>query len=113
MGSIMPAMTAGVLVSSDSETAGLASGVLNSARQVGGTVGVALLGTVMESFPTTIGFACATDLTVMVLIAAAHVTGRTLPGRSPASLLVANASSFRSPLVPQRNPARIDGCLGH
>ena len=92
MGSIMPAMTAGVLVSSDPETAGLASGVLNSAPQVGGTVGVAVLGTVMESFPTTIGFACATGLTAVVLIAIAHVTGRTLPGRDT------NASSVRSPL---------------
>jgi MFS transporter, DHA2 family, methylenomycin A resistance protein len=91
MGSIMPAMTAGVLVSSDPETAGLASGVLNSARQVGGTVGVAVLGTVMESFPMTIGFACATGLTVIVLIVAAYITGRTLP---------ANASSVRSPPCP-------------
>jgi MFS transporter, DHA2 family, methylenomycin A resistance protein len=74
----MPAMTAGVLISSNPETAGLASGVLNSARQVGGTVGVALLGTVMESFPMTVGFACATGLTVVVLIAAAHITSRTL-----------------------------------
>ena len=48
---------------------------------MGGTVGVALIGIVMESFPTTIGFACATGLTVVVLIATAHVTGRTLPGR--------------------------------
>ena len=59
--------------------------VLNSARQVGGTVGVALLGTVMESFPTTIGFACATGLTVVVLIATAHVTGRTLPAPCPSA----------------------------
>ncbi|MBV9272827.1 MAG: MFS transporter [Verrucomicrobia bacterium] len=78
MGSIMPAMTAGVLVSSGPETAGLASGVLNSARQVGGTVGVALLGTIMGSFPITAGFVYATGLTVVVMIATAHVTSRTL-----------------------------------
>jgi MFS transporter, DHA2 family, methylenomycin A resistance protein len=48
MGCIMPAMTAGVLTSSSSETSGLASGILNSARQVGGTVGVALMGTLVQ-----------------------------------------------------------------
>jgi DHA2 family methylenomycin A resistance protein-like MFS transporter len=78
LGSIMPAMTAGVLISSDPETSGLASGILNSARQVGGTVGVALLGTIMGSFPITTGFACAAGLTVIVLLATAHVSGRTL-----------------------------------
>jgi MFS transporter, DHA2 family, methylenomycin A resistance protein len=82
MGSIMPAMTAGVLISSNPETSGLASGVLNSARQVGGTVGVALLGTVMESFPMTVGFAGATGLTVIVLIVTAYITSRTLAGQA-------------------------------
>jgi len=79
MGSIMPAMTAGVLISSDPKNSGLASGLLNSARQVGGTVGVALLGTIMQSFPMTTGFACATGLTVMVLLAGANISGRLLP----------------------------------
>jgi hypothetical protein len=46
MGAIVPAMTAGVLISSAPENSGLASGVLNSARQVGDTIGVALLGTI-------------------------------------------------------------------
>jgi hypothetical protein len=58
----------------------LASGVLNSDWQMGGTVGVALSGVVMESFPTPIGFACATGSTVVLLIATAHVTSRRLPG---------------------------------
>jgi DHA2 family methylenomycin A resistance protein-like MFS transporter len=79
MGSIMPAMTAGVLISSDPETSGLASGVLNSARQVGGTVGVALLGTIMESFRMTTGFAFAVGLTVIVMLATAYITGKLLP----------------------------------
>jgi DHA2 family methylenomycin A resistance protein-like MFS transporter len=48
MGFIMPAMTAGVLMSSPTETSGLASGILNSARQVGGTLGVALMGTLLQ-----------------------------------------------------------------
>ncbi len=49
MGCIMPAMTAGVLISSSPETSGLASGILNSGRQVGGTLGVALMGTLVQS----------------------------------------------------------------
>jgi MFS transporter, DHA2 family, methylenomycin A resistance protein len=79
MGSIMPAMTAGVLISSDPKHAGLASGLLNSARQVGGTVGVALLGAIMQSFPLTTGFAWATGLTAVVLLVTAHISRRFLP----------------------------------
>ncbi|MBV8275847.1 MAG: MFS transporter, partial [Verrucomicrobia bacterium] len=79
MGSIMPAMTAGVLISSDPKHSGLASGLLNSARQVGGTIGVALLGTIMQTFTMTTGFACATGLTVVVLLVGANISGRLLP----------------------------------
>jgi DHA2 family methylenomycin A resistance protein-like MFS transporter len=79
MGSIMPAMTAGVLISSDPKNSGLASGLLNSARQVGGTLGVALLGTIMGSFPLSTGFACAVGLTVVLLLATAYMSGKLLP----------------------------------
>jgi MFS transporter, DHA2 family, methylenomycin A resistance protein len=79
MGSIMPAMTAGVLISSDAKHSGLASGLLNAARQVGGTIGVALLGTVMQSFPLTTGFAWATGLTAVVMLVTAHVSRGFLP----------------------------------
>jgi DHA2 family methylenomycin A resistance protein-like MFS transporter len=40
----MPAATVTVVESAPAERAGLASGVLNAARQAGGAVGVALLG---------------------------------------------------------------------
>ena len=79
MGSIMPAMTAGVLISSNPENSGLASGLLNSARQVGGTIGVALLGTIMQSFPLSSGLAWALALTTVALLATASMTGRLLP----------------------------------
>jgi MFS transporter, DHA2 family, methylenomycin A resistance protein len=79
MGSIMPAMTAGVLVSADPKHSGLASGLLNSSRQVGGTVGVALLGTIMQSFSMTTGFAWAMGLTTVVLLVAAHISRQLLP----------------------------------
>ena len=48
LGSIMPAMTTGVLSSSTTQMSGVASGILNSARQVGGTMGVALMGTLVQ-----------------------------------------------------------------
>lgn len=41
----MPAMTAAVMLAAPREFAGIASGVLSAARQVGGVLGVALLGT--------------------------------------------------------------------
>ena len=43
----MPAATAAVMEAVPTERAGLASGTLNAARQVGGVLGVALLGTVV------------------------------------------------------------------
>ncbi|HEX3446092.1 MAG TPA: MFS transporter [Chthoniobacterales bacterium] len=78
MGTIMPAMTAGVLVSAAPENSGLASGLLNSMRQVGGTVGVALLGTAMQSLAPGAGLACALGITGLVLLFAAEVSRRAL-----------------------------------
>lgn len=43
----MPAATAAVMEAAPSERSGLASGTLNAARQVGGVIGVALLGTLV------------------------------------------------------------------
>jgi DHA2 family methylenomycin A resistance protein-like MFS transporter len=48
LGYVTPAMTTGVLTSSPAAMSGLASGILNAGRQVGGTVGVALMGTLMQ-----------------------------------------------------------------
>jgi DHA2 family methylenomycin A resistance protein-like MFS transporter len=48
MGYITPAMTTGVLTSSPAETSGIASGILNAARQVGASIGVALMGTLVQ-----------------------------------------------------------------
>jgi DHA2 family methylenomycin A resistance protein-like MFS transporter len=49
MGYITPAMTAGVLASSPAETSGVASGILNAGRQVGASLGVALMGTLVQT----------------------------------------------------------------
>ncbi len=44
----MPAMTAAVMEAAPSEHAGIASAVLNAGRQVGGVLGVALLGALVN-----------------------------------------------------------------
>jgi MFS transporter, DHA2 family, methylenomycin A resistance protein len=79
MGIIMPAMTTGVLISSAPENSGLASGLLNSTRQIGGTVGVALLGTTMQTLSPATGLACALGITILVFLFAAELSRRTLP----------------------------------
>jgi DHA2 family methylenomycin A resistance protein-like MFS transporter len=48
LGYITPAMTTGVLTVSPPSMAGLASGTLNAGRQVGGAIGVALMGTLVQ-----------------------------------------------------------------
>jgi DHA2 family methylenomycin A resistance protein-like MFS transporter len=48
LGYITPAMTTGVLTASPAAMSGLASGILNAGRQVGGAVGVALMGTLVQ-----------------------------------------------------------------
>jgi DHA2 family methylenomycin A resistance protein-like MFS transporter len=48
LGYITPAMTTGVLTASPPAMSGLASGTLNAGRQVGGAIGVALMGTLMQ-----------------------------------------------------------------
>lgn len=50
LGYVTPAMTTGVLASSPPETSGVASGILNAGRQVGSSLGVALMGTLVQAF---------------------------------------------------------------
>jgi MFS transporter, DHA2 family, methylenomycin A resistance protein len=81
MGFIMPAMTAGVLASAPVSMSGLASGILNCSRQVGGTVGVALMGTFMEldhargmiwSFMVTVTMSLLTAIIIKRLFPSVH-----------------------------------------
>ena len=44
MGLIVPAMTSAALLSVDPAQSGIAAGILNTARQIGGVLGVALTG---------------------------------------------------------------------
>ncbi|MEG8182636.1 MFS transporter [Nocardia terpenica] len=77
-----PAMTTTVLNHVSPERSGLASGLLNAARQIGGAVGVALLGAL------TAGHLSTRTPAAMALVAAAFllvtaITARMIPGREP------------------------------
>ncbi len=52
MSLVMPAATAAVMEAAPPERSGLASGALNAARQVGGVIGVALLGSFIANRTT-------------------------------------------------------------
>ena len=83
----LPAMTAAVVSSAGAEHAGVASGILNAARQSGGALGVALLGSLLGSgaalslhLPLAVA---AGGYLVAVALAAITIRGRTDPaGRS-------------------------------
>jgi DHA2 family methylenomycin A resistance protein-like MFS transporter len=76
LGFITPAMTTGVLASSPAGMAGVASGILNAGRQVGGSIGVALMGTLMQMHHERgmiVSFAAALMLFGVVAVGAKHV----------------------------------------
>jgi DHA2 family methylenomycin A resistance protein-like MFS transporter len=75
MGFIMPAMTAGVLISAPTHMSGLASGILNSSRQVGGVLGVALMGTFMQRLQTQ-GLLISFGLTLLSFLLMTAATSR-------------------------------------
>lgn len=62
----MPAMTSVAISASPAQHTGLASGTLNTARQMGGAIGVALLGSVLNVGGARIGFAVALCLAAAV-----------------------------------------------
>ena len=82
----MPAATSAMVESAPRDRVGLASGVLNAARQVGGVIGVALLGTLVSGdlsggLPQALGvsacaFAAAALVTLRWVGAAAHTSVR-------------------------------------
>jgi MFS transporter, DHA2 family, methylenomycin A resistance protein len=65
----MPAMTSVTLGAAPAEHAGLASGSLNTARQIGGAVGVALLGAVLNAGGARGGFTAALAVATLVCVA--------------------------------------------
>jgi len=74
MSMVMPAATAAVMEAAPPDRGGIASGVINAARQAGGVLGVALLGTLV---PARAGFAAGLELGV-ALSAAAFLLGAVL-----------------------------------
>jgi MFS transporter, DHA2 family, methylenomycin A resistance protein len=74
MAATMPSMTAAVMLAAPREFAGIASGVLNAARQVGGVLGVAVLGTLIADKAH---FAAGMH-TALAIVAGAFLLGATL-----------------------------------
>jgi MFS transporter, DHA2 family, methylenomycin A resistance protein len=70
----MPAATAAVIEAAPGERAGIASGVLNAARQAGGAIGVALLGTLVASGGFVPGLHVAMAVSSVAFLAGAAVT---------------------------------------
>lgn len=68
-----PAMSLMVLESVERERSGLASGILNSARQIGGVIGVALLGALLGAPASIQGARCAAVAATISLICACGV----------------------------------------
>ncbi len=87
----MPAATAAVIEAAPAEQAGIASGVLNAARQAGGAIGVALLGTLLAGARLGDGLHGAMAVSAAAFLAGALVTALTVQRSRRGSL--ARASS--------------------
>lgn len=74
LGLLVPPLTSMLLGSVDKARSGVASGVLNSARQTGSVIGVALFGTLIAKDATfMVGFRIALGLAVGLLLASAAI----------------------------------------
>jgi DHA2 family methylenomycin A resistance protein-like MFS transporter len=81
IGYITPAMTTGVLAASPAETSGVASGILNAGRQVGSSLGVALMGTFMQTFGER-GSLVSFGLMLLLFAGMGAIIARKIPGPS-------------------------------
>jgi len=75
-GSTVPSMNLSALDSVELERSGLASGILNSARQTGGVIGVALLGTLVGGSATAAGARWASAAAAIALAGASVLAAR-------------------------------------
>ena len=86
----MPAATAATIEAAPAERAGIASGVLNAARQAGGAIGVALLGTLLAGSSFVPGLHLAMAVSAAAFLLGAVVTAFAVDraprrGRAPAA----------------------------
>jgi DHA2 family methylenomycin A resistance protein-like MFS transporter len=81
----MPAMTAVTLGAAPGEQAGLASGSLNTARQIGGALGVAILGAAFNGAGAHTGFAIAAAVGLLVCVAGIGTSVAATSGGGPYS----------------------------
>jgi DHA2 family methylenomycin A resistance protein-like MFS transporter len=81
MAMTMPAATAAIIEAAPADRAGIASGVLNASRQAGGAIGVALLGTLVQSGAFVPGLHLAMAVAGAVFLSAAGVTALTVERR--------------------------------
>jgi DHA2 family methylenomycin A resistance protein-like MFS transporter len=81
MAMTMPAATAAIIEAAPADRAGIASGVLNASRQAGGAIGVALLGTLVQSGAFVPGLHVAMAVAGAVFLSAAGVTALTVERR--------------------------------
>jgi len=75
-GVTVPSMNLSALDSVERERSGLASGILNSARQTGGVIGVALLGALVGGPPTAAGASWASVVAAIALAGASALAAR-------------------------------------
>jgi MFS transporter, DHA2 family, methylenomycin A resistance protein len=79
----MPPMTSVALAASPGQHAGLASGSLNTARQIGGAIGVAVLGALLNAGGVRTGFAIALGVAAAVCVFAVLSTVEATALRHP------------------------------
>ncbi len=80
----MPAATAAMIEAAPAERVGVASGVLNAARQTGGAIGVALLGTLVAGSGLVPGLHVAMAVSASAFLSAALVTAMAVRRRGAA-----------------------------
>jgi DHA2 family methylenomycin A resistance protein-like MFS transporter len=81
MGPSLPAVVLGALPSHQS---GLASGALNAFRQVGGAIGIALFGLLLEHPGGATGIRVCLGMVTLGFVATVIPVARSLPGRTAA-----------------------------
>ena len=86
MGTAVPAMTTAILASTPKELSGVASAVLNAARQAGGAIGVALFGAMAGETPehAAFGLHASAITAIALLLAAAALAAFAVPRHNPA-----------------------------